>query len=326
MSWQVAVRSEGSLTLAPLSESPGSRCGAVIVPTPEDYYAFLLQLPSVADRDMEGLLRFRLRSEYPGEVDSLLLSSHRLDGADTLVLAMDRAVRAEYRSLEPNARLVTAETMLLVTRRLQEGAVVSDGWRVAVRRDPFSRTVNPGHASDDRDTALADLPPFGSPRMVEDFREQHHRRSWWGVRVAVAVSVCIVLSGTLVYRDVQGMQRVVARRSQRLAQITSRMDEANSTIRRAEELEARISALPREDGAGPYQILSALAEIAAGEVEITDLSLRGPLLQLTAVSADALRFADRLSADRRFDTVQLVRVQPTRDGAERFSLTGVFEP
>mgnify|MGYP006278945819 FL=1 len=124
----------------------------------------------------------------------------------------------------------------------------------------------------------------------------------------------------------QGMQRVVARRSQRFAQLSSRMHDANSTIRRAEELEARIAALPDEYGAKPYQILLALAEVAEGGVEITDLSLRGPFLKLTAVSADALRFADRLAADRRFGAVQLVRVQPTLDGADRFSLTGVFEP
>ena len=105
MRWQVAFRSEGRLTLAALSESPGSRRGEVIVPAPDDYHSFLLPLPSVAEDDMEGLLRYRLRSEYPGEVDSLLLSYHRLDGGDTVVLAMDRAIRAEYHSLKPNARL-----------------------------------------------------------------------------------------------------------------------------------------------------------------------------------------------------------------------------
>jgi Tfp pilus assembly protein PilN len=326
MRLQVAYRSEGRLTLAPLSESPGSRRGEVIVPAPEDYHAFILPLPSLSEDAMEGLLRFRLRSEYPGEVDSLFLSYHRLDGGDTVVLAMDRAIRAEYHSLKPNARLVTAETMLLVARRSHEGAVSCDSWRIAVRRDPFSRTVDYGDAFDARDTALADLPRPGSPRMLEDFGEQHHRRSWWGARMAVAVIACLVLAATLVYRDVQGMQRVVARRSQRFAQLSSRMDDANSTIRRAEELEARIAALPGEDGAEPYHILSALAEVAAGGVEITDLSLRGPFLKITAVAADALRFADRLSADRRFDAVQLVRVQSTLDGADRLSLTGVFEP
>lgn len=76
----------------------------------------LIEVPPVASGDLEGLLRYRLRAIYPGDLDRVAvdhLLQRNAAGSGVVVAIMDRERLEAYRRAAPGARIVLASTLLL---------------------------------------------------------------------------------------------------------------------------------------------------------------------------------------------------------------------
>jgi hypothetical protein len=362
MSRHIAYRIDGELRTLPMVPDRSSSRPTVIIPAPTDYHVFMLTLPAVPEREMYRLLLFRLRSAYPGPVETLCISYHRLDNGEVMVPAMEKSVRDDYRRLVPSARLVTAETLALVAGRHEEVVIAAGKWSLEIRRKPFSRVVKPpvaaagsdacahialcgagpaeppasprtgarapvassGAGTSVRDLRPEDLIPRALPRRLADFDSPRRRRSWWGLRFTTAAVACAILVGVLMVRDLRRMRLAEEALARRYTDLTVQAEAGSAILHRVETLEAEIDALPDPPEISPWRLLAALAEVAAGQVEVSEITIRGGRMELSATAGDPLLFADRLAADPRFDRVTLVRVQPDSRGSKRFSLSGVY--
>lgn len=329
MNFAIAIREGDELRLE--AGRPANGRPSVIVAAPSDYHSFVLEVPSVDRAEMDGLLRYRLRAVYPGDVSSLTLGYHKMSSTQVVVVAMERRVLAEYRRLESGARLVTAETLALA-RAFGSGvehgvvAVAFPDCVVSLARDPYRRLVDTEVRAGTPAIPVAELVPRKLAKHLEDFaRPRHGGRSWWLARVSLAAGACLGLIAALVVRDVQTIistERVILARHR---EHTARTASANETLGRLERVEAELGVLP-DEVVSPYRVLQRIAKAAGGAIELTDISIRGGSVQMQGLSAEPLDFADRLSAVDGFRDVALARVQPEGEGRQRFTLSTVYEP
>lgn len=333
--WKTAVRSRGLLQAVDSDGvSPALRTKALVA-APSDYHAFVLEVPRVPSDEMEALLRYQLRTEYPGPVNSLCLSYHRLADGAVLVLAMERSILDEYRRVADRARIYTVETLALVANSWVQATIEAAGWRLELRRFPFVRLVEHKKLEDgssDDGVTLAELATGRVPRRLEDFRMRRVscglRR---GMRVGAAALACLAFAGILIRRDVLAVRAADELQSALYQSLLEEMEDATAALSRVKELESTLAAMPEPADPSPFEVLVALAAVADGGVELSDLTIQGAELTLSGTSPDPLQFADKLSRDVRFDSVQLVRVEPRgsapgKSWRRRFSLRGMFAP
>jgi hypothetical protein len=324
----------------------------------------VLDLPPVAGRDVEGLIRYRLRSLFPGNpgqtsFDYRVIRRGRTRRAIVFVTRTStveayRAV-AGRRPLVPPCRLLSGR----VPRRGTFRAWIGDGrWAELLEyRDGLlasSRVVRrergdwaavaaaasaPAHLviaprADLEDLAGADgaaLLPLESaglrgvgPRGL--FAAPARTPVVSPVaRVAVLAAVVIAL-GVLVLDRAARREEERARRLQVVVTALERDARASlETRREADALRLERDRLAAGIPADRYRVLAELSAVFAGAVRVRRISFRDDRFQVEASGGDPLALMEALKARDGFRELELSPVVPdAASREERFSIAGVF--
>jgi len=321
----------------------------------------VVEIPPVPEREVHALLRYRLRSLYPGSSEETVIDHRLIGDGRALLLIMRRDILELYRRAAGRRRLLLPFELFerqagrrdalrvwflagswqehLVFRR---GAVESSG---LYRADGDTSELRPLEQGIPPETLAipalyfasaaepTEPPPGALVVSAADlhvgsaagvFRERRRGLSW-GLRVLALASLAALLGLLVLYRFVG----TVERRAEALRQAAADLQAVSARILLLQDeigdLERSIGVLEARRPLDVYAALSAVGRTLGGEATIESLVLRGGAFQIEAVASDPLGIMERFRRSESFEEAKLSQVVPDpRTGAERFSFSGSF--
>lgn len=327
-----------------------------------DFTVRMLEIPPVAPRDAEALIRFRLRSLYPGNpaettFDFLLESAN---GKHVAVVFIARGGTVEryreaagaaplllpYQLIRPLAgkrkdlRVLFRGLNWLERTEFRGGLPVSD---VVRQFDDEEGLAAAADAGDGLRTVFVAEGPEGSPPGAEFHalgrlaaahrgaglfgeRKRGVRLPPRGIRMAVLAAAVALLSVLAFYRRVGEAEAERDALKARYAALEREVGGALSRRKETEALEAEIRRIAARKPPDLYGFLSALAAVLDGDAVIRSLTVRDDGFRIEAVGSDSLRLMEGFGGNPAFRDVRLSQVVPEeRTGRERFSFSGAFD-
>jgi hypothetical protein len=306
-----------------------------------DFDVLVLDIPPIPHRELEGLVRYKLRSRYPGDprqtsFDYRLV--HRGKVRRAIVFVARTSTVEAYRAVAGRRPLVAP--CQLVDRRVPRRGVfhawIGDGrWaEVLEYRDGVletSRVVRRG---------TGDWPAGGDDTISLPLASLQLRRDGLkglfptpgpgptvpaGVRMTLLAATILVLGVLVLFR----FARREEARVDRLQAIARSMEqEALASHALRQEVNALLLERDWLDASVPqdrYRLLAELSAVLVDAARLRAIELRDDRFQLEATGGDPLALMEALEARDGFDGLQLSQVVPdAASGTERFAISGVF--
>jgi len=310
-----------------------------------------LELPPVAERELPSLIRYRLRSVYPGSLEHAVVDhviQRHADGLLAVVSIVKREALEKLRRAAPRAALGLLATALLGgTGARAQGRVLCEFPRytevltfehgvllesVLVKRDGAASAERVRRLlGDGSETRVLEMDSIKLPlprRSASLFRPP---RRWKAPRPAVtrgALAAAIVLLGAGV------MLRQGGLRQAELSVLRGAILGSQAAGQRTADLVAQYSAasarLTELLGTRPvdvYQFFSDLRDELGPGVLVQDIVLQGGSFQFQAIGPGPLGLMQRFVSDSRFHEVRLLQTTPLADGSrQQFIVTGRYAP
>lgn len=305
-----------------------------------------LELPPVAEREIASLVRYRLRSVYPGSLENAAihhLVQRRTDGLVAVVSIVERAALEKVRAAAPRAELALVATTLVGKPPRAGGWVVCEapGYTEALEfRDGLlvqSMLVRRnGAASEQRLRRLLGGEPVDALALTSVQPRRRGARSlfrpprrWKVPRPAVtraALAAAVVLFG------VGLVQKQVSLRQAELATLRGAILGGQAAGQRTADLVAQYSAandglsrLVHERPVDVYQFFTDLRDELGPGVLVQDLVVQDGAFQLQAIGPSPLPLMQRFISDPRFQEVRLLQTTPLAEGSrQQFIVTGRY--
>ena len=345
--------------------------GEITVRGPEPWDALLMSrldfdvkvfdVPPVSERDVEGLVRLRLRSVYPASPPETAFD-YRLvrRGArrQAIVFVSRRRTVDAYRKAAGRKPLLLPYQLLasrvpgkgtwrawvcpndwaelLVYR---DGALVSSTVRRLASEEPdgtdpatgFDLVAAPRELGLERRVSGATFVSLerlsGPGKRLDGLFPPRRRKAYlpWRVRIALLTGAVLILGLLVFYTYVRQVEAYGSRVSQRAASLEKNNREALATQRDLDTLRAEKARLDAKAPRDLYRFLSELSTVLGDAARIQGLTVRDDGFQADVVGADPLALMEELKASADFSDLRLSQVVPDpATGKERFSISGVF--
>jgi len=306
-----------------------------------------LELPPVAEREMPSLLRYRLRSVYPGSLERAVIdhvAQRRGDKLVAVVSIVQKETLEKVRSAAPRAIIgLVATSLIALPRTRARGWVVCEGpgYTELARFEGGllveSTLVKRGGAASERRIRqllggevvqrfdAADV-AFARRRTRSLFRPP---RGWKAPRPGVTR---LALAAVIVLLGLGLVQKKVSLRQGELAVLRDAVLGSQAAGQRTADLVAQYSAanarvcrLLQNRPVDVYRFFSDLRDELGPAVLLQDLVLQGQSFQLQAVGSSPLALMQRFVSDPRFQEVRLLQTTPLADGSrQQFIITGRY--
>jgi len=338
----------------------GGRFDGLLMARP-DFQVRILKIPPVADRDVEALIRFRLRSLYPGNpaetVFDFLLEIR--DGERRAVVfivrreALDKYREASagaplflpYQLVRPLARKRGDLRVLFHMGNWVERIEFRGGLPVTDVMRRLDGEADPSawmEAGDDLRTIVVAAESREAPRGTEfrglpelaagyrgagvfGQRKRGPRLPPRRLRMAVLSAAVALLALLAFYRRVGAAEAERDALKIRYAAVEKEVGGALERRKETDALEAEIRRIGSRKPPDLYRFLSDLATVLDGGAMIRSLTVRDDGFRIEAVGPDSLRLMEEFGRNPAFRDVRLSQVVPEDGtGRERFSFSGAF--
>ena len=325
-----------------------------------DFDVRVFDVPPVSDRDLEGLVRLRLRSLYPASPQETAFDYQlvrRGAGRQAVVFVSRRRTVDAYRRAAGKRPLVLPYQLLAprVPERgdwrawignldwvellvYRDGALLSstarrppsepqEGTDPATGFDLVAASQDLGLEGRVNGSTFVALEALGSKRRLAGLFPPKRRRALlpWRGRIALLTAAVIVLSLLVFYRYVRQVEDYGSRSSARAAGLERSNQDALAIQRDLETLRAEKARLDARIPRDLYLLLSELSTGLGDAARIQGLTVRDDGFQVDAVGTNPLALMEGLKARPDFSDLLLSQVVPDpASGKERFSISGVF--
>jgi hypothetical protein len=316
-----------------------------------DFDVRVLEVPPVRERELEDLIRFRLRSIYPGNPQRTAFDYRLLRQGSrrrAVVFLCDRATAERYKPA-PGRRPLLMPCVLLNRYAPRQGelhawvcqgtwqelCIFQDGLLVSsrVKRDQAieptagvkvmvvaSRASLAGMRLDGGVEHLSIEELLSRARKSDGlFRAKpKHPSIPRPIRVGALVLLTVLLM-------LLGFLRYVSQQEMRAERLRARTTSILAVQREVADLDAELSRLDARRPRDVYLLISVLSKVLGDEVRISTLSVNGDKFTLEALGTSSFRLMESFKANPAFLDLTLSQVvTDVGSGKERFSISGVF--
>ncbi len=323
----------------------------------------IIELPPVAGRDVEGLIRYRLRRIYPAAPEDTAFDYRLCRNAHvrTAVVCVSRRTTLDaYRTAAGSRPLLVPSLLLLGlaprTGRFrawicheawQESLLFDDGVLVssAVRRGRCGRNAPIPRNDGEESLVVASSSLLASISVALEVRKvsiehlaEHglrHLQSFApaaresaippSIRLALLAAVTAVLAVALLYKTAGAAAHRANELKEHLTSVESENRRALALQEDLDRLRSDVAALESRKPRDLYLLFAELGAIVGGTARIRGAAVNGDAFRIEAEGLGSLKLMESLRRRPGFSELTLSQVVTDQStGRERFSISGVF--
>ena len=292
----------------------------------------VLDVPPVSEGELESLIRYRLTSFYPGDVEDLKIDFIRVKER-VIVFYLSQNVYQKLVTDNPREKFYTVYH-LTAQRKNPPGIFYFPVNKRLEVLEYDDRGLREFYSLPDSESNRSKLEKRGGEALNrEDFSPPKgnslfsgRKKSNYTAQILGLIVLIVFLPQLFYYRQIRSEEKYL----EDMEKKTEKLMINNSLISTSEEemkvLEEKYNSLVKEKPLSLYLFLSDLSTALGPDTEIESLVLKDRSFQMNGVGFNTLGKMENFQNDRMFSSVIPYQVR-TVEGSrrERFSLTGFYD-